>query len=165
LRGSGWLALSILIAALFATPIQLVSRLRDRELAPVVKSSALRRALGITAAWLALLHGLLAYAGPLQARIGAAFTTSHLVAGATALGVLLLLLLTSFGRVLRALRLRYWKELHRLAYVAAVLALQHLLLSPSAPRRLVLAVAAILALGLALRLLAVRWHEPAPEQR
>jgi DMSO/TMAO reductase YedYZ heme-binding membrane subunit len=63
--------------------------------------------------------------------------------------LLLVLLATSFARVIALLRLRFFRELHRLAYVAPLLVLQHVLLAPFAPRSLALAlVAATFVLGL-----------------
>jgi DMSO/TMAO reductase YedYZ heme-binding membrane subunit len=67
--------------------------------------------------------------------------------------VLFVLAVTSFPAITRAARVRLWKHLHRLAYAAVLLALHHVLLSPFAPRAVVLAVfGAIAAFGM-LRLL------------
>jgi DMSO/TMAO reductase YedYZ heme-binding membrane subunit len=70
--------------------------------------------------------------------------------------------------VIALLRLRGWKQLHRLAYVAALLVLQHMLLSPFASRTgtLLLLGAGLLLVALKL-LIAVqtrrgRWR-PTPE--
>src|SRR5690606_12809591 len=59
LRASGWLASSALLLALSATPIARASSLAlRRPLGPLI--AALRRALGVSAAALATLHGALA---------------------------------------------------------------------------------------------------------
>jgi sulfoxide reductase heme-binding subunit YedZ len=73
------------------------------------------------------------------------FGWPHLRAGLLALCVLVALLLSSFPSLVRLLGLRTWKELHRLAYVAALLVLQHVLLAPFAPRATVLLLFALAA--------------------
>lgn len=155
-RGTGWLACFGLFASLCVTPVARVARRvwpRSRRLswAPV-----LRRALGMSAAWLAVLHAIASIKGPLQGDVAAVLDTTHLLAGLSALAVLLVLLLTSFDGVIQLLRLRYFKPLHRLAFAAALLTLQHLALSPSCPRWLVLALGGVLVAGIALRLLLAR---------
>jgi DMSO/TMAO reductase YedYZ heme-binding membrane subunit len=77
--------------------------------------------------------------------------SAQLIAGLSALAVLTLLLLTSFAAVITRLRLRYWKELHRLSYAAALLVAQHVLLAPFAGRWLALALLAAVAALLAVR--------------
>jgi DMSO/TMAO reductase YedYZ heme-binding membrane subunit len=63
------------------------------------------------------------------------------------------MLATSFPPLVRRLRVRLWKPLHRLGYLVAILALDHVLLSPFAPRAITLALFALFfAFGL-LRLL------------
>lgn len=147
-RGSGWLACILLLLALAVTAVDRVFTMRWPLPAPV-----LRRALGMGAAWLACAHALVALIGRLQGKWHVVLESAQLIAGLTALGVLVLLLLTSFEAVIRASRLRAWKELHRLAYVAALLVAQHVLLGPFAARRLALALLLAIAALLALRLL------------
>jgi DMSO/TMAO reductase YedYZ heme-binding membrane subunit len=105
------------------------------------------------AARLALAHALVVLTGPLEGNYAIMFDRPHRASGLLALAVLLLLLLTSFDTVIQRLHLRYWKPLHRLAFAAALLVLQHLALSPSCPRWLVLSVAGTLVVGLGLRAL------------
>lgn len=151
-RGTGWAALSFLLASLCVTPLDVIStHLRGGK--GLAAARVARRALGMTAAWLGLLHAACMVSGPLGDSLGdslgAMLYSSQLLAGLTTLGVLCALLLTSFGRVVRALRLQTWRELHRLSYVAAALALQHVLLSPFAPRTRTLALfGAVLLLSL-----------------
>ena len=147
-RGTGWIAFSALLLSLSVTPAgRIAARL---GLAPPPALPVLRRALGMASAWLALLHALLSLAGTLGWNWNALWTWPHLRAGVSALLLLCVLLLTSFARVIAALRLRFWRELHRLAYVAPLLVLQHVLLSPFGSRGLALGlVAAACALGLA----------------
>ncbi len=149
-RGTGWVALGALLLSLCMTPLgRIGSRLSGRA-KPAADLALARRALGITAAWLALGHACLSLALDLHGNLAALLAWPHLRAGLAALCVLLVLLLTSFGALIARLRLRFWKELHRLAYVAALLALQHVLLSPFAPRTLTLVLfGAAFLLGLA----------------
>jgi sulfoxide reductase heme-binding subunit YedZ len=147
-RGSGWLACAMLLLALAVTAVDRVFRPRWPLPAPV-----LRRALGMGAAWLACVHALIALIGRLQGKWHVVLESAQLIAGLTALAVLVLLLLTSFDAVIRASKLRAWKELHRLAYAAALLVAQHVLLGPFASRRLALGLLLAIAALLALRLL------------
>jgi len=151
-RASGWLACSTLLLSLAVTPADALARALGRRIHGPFPLPVLRRALGMEAAWLALLHALVGFFGPLRGSAQAVFGSTHLLAGAGALGVLLLLLLTSFAGVVVRLRLRYFKPLHRLAYAAGFLVLQHVLLSPFASRRLAVGALALLCLLLCLRL-------------
>lgn len=80
----------------------------------------------------------------------------HLRAGTAALLVLLFLGATSFPRLVRSLRIRHWKPLHRAVYLAALLVLLHALTSPRAPRWVVLGLASSLALLASIRV--SRWR-------
>ncbi len=146
-RASGWCALAALSGALCASPIgRVIARVRGGA-EPYV--SALRRALGITAAASATLHGALALSTYLRDALDRVLELSWIRAGVLAWLVLAALWITSYPAAVRALRVRLWKPLHRLAYVAALFALQHTLLAPLAPRTWVLAVfGAVLAIGL-----------------
>jgi len=152
-RGSGWIALCALLLSLCVTPLARALARLQRSVAASPSVALTRRALGMTAAWLASLHALVALAGTLRGDLAAVPSSAHLRAGLTALAILLVLLLTSFSRVVAGLRLRFWKELHRLAYPAGLFALQHVLLSPFAPRALTLAVFGAALLVSLLRLL------------
>jgi DMSO/TMAO reductase YedYZ heme-binding membrane subunit len=135
-RGTGWVALVALLLSLSCTP---VARLAARFGYDRIRALGIaRRALGMASAWLALLHAGLALATSLQWNFTALLHWPHLRAGLTALGLLLVLLATSFSTIVVRLRLAFFKELHRLGYVAALLAMQHMLLSPFAPRTLTL---------------------------
>lgn len=144
-RAFGYAALVLLSASLCVSP-----------LARWLPAGArLRRALGLLAACTALMHVELAiWSSPLSLAEQLADPTLRFGAGAFL--VLVLLALTSFPRLVALLRLRSWKELHRLAYVAWCSALVHSLLAPYAWLR-GLGVIAVLVLGLApLRL----WARP-----
>jgi DMSO/TMAO reductase YedYZ heme-binding membrane subunit len=148
-RGTGWTAAGALMLALCASPIgRVLVRLRpDWRVGPWV--SALRRAFGIAAAILALLHAATVLGGYLRDAWAAVLSFSYLRAGLEALVLLSLMLITSFPPLVRLLRIRLWKPLHRLGYVTALLVLQHLTLSPFAPRALTLALfATLLVIGL-----------------
>jgi DMSO/TMAO reductase YedYZ heme-binding membrane subunit len=147
-RETGWVAFCTLLLSLSVTPLARIARRVRGTAAP--GAALLRRALGMTAAWLALLHALLSVSGTLAGNFTAVWSWPHLRAGLTALIVLLLLLLTSYAPVIALLRVRFFRELHRLAYVAPLLVLQHVLLAPFAPRSLAFGlVLATCVLGLA----------------
>ncbi len=154
-RGTGWTAVGALALSLSATPVgRLLGRLQPPERvrrAPSV--AAFRRAFGIAAAVLALLHAASVMRGYLLWDWAALLAFSYLRVGVVALVMLCVLLASSFAPVVRGLRVRLWKPLHRLAYGVALLVLEHLLLAPFAPRAVTLALfAVVLAFGL-LRLL------------
>jgi DMSO/TMAO reductase YedYZ heme-binding membrane subunit len=145
-RVFGWNALLALCAALCVTPINRL--LRSGGSGAETWSRELRRGLGIAAASAGLVHASLAFAAVPGTRPGW-LDSAQLRAGAAALLILTLLLVTSFRSIVRMLRLRSWKELHRLAYVALPLALLHVLHGPFVQVRSVLLLAGItLAVGL-----------------
>lgn len=125
-RASGVLALVALVLALAATPVA-------DSLGAVAATAmrAARRWVGIAAAVAAALHAAIAlptYLDPLS--LGPIAALPWLRHGALALGILLALLITSFAGPRRALRIRAWSALHRLVYVAALLAALHALAVP-----------------------------------
>jgi DMSO/TMAO reductase YedYZ heme-binding membrane subunit len=143
-RATGWGALSLLALSLSITPI--------RRLAPRLPIGPWRRTLGVTGALAGLAHaaiGAVRYAGLSLATLDALPWLRH---GALAALVLLPLLLTSFAPITRALSVRAWKALHLAAYAATPLALLHALESPGSDLRAVQALAAMVGLGLVLRL-------------
>lgn len=121
-RFSGWVASIGLAFGLALRPLSKISQLRGL--------SAWRRAIGICTAIAASAHVSLSLLGPLDGAWNAVLTWPHLQAGALAFAILTLLFITSFPRVVRALRLRHWKVLHRLVYAAALFVVAHLMLSP-----------------------------------
>lgn len=157
-RSSGWVALAFLLLALSASPVKRgLEAWRGRSLEHRV--GPLRRALGISAAALASIHALVALKTYLDGAFGSVLSHPWLRAGVLALAVLIALWVTSYPRLVRSLRVKLWKPLHRLAFVAGLLAFQHVMLSPFAPRGWTLAVfGAAAVLGL-LRLI------PAPPRR
>ena len=124
-----------------------------RELfAPAPRIAPLRRTLGVTGALAGLAHGAIGavrYAGLSLATLDAIPWLRH---GALAALALVPLLLTSFAPITRALWVRAWKALHLAAYAATPLALLHALEAPGSDLRAVLALAALVGLGLAVRL-------------
>lgn len=149
-RWSGWLAVLCLACALCVSPLGRVL-LRLSNHAPT-QVAALRRRVGMTAAVLAWLHsgvGAVSLYDGVHGTLSWLWDTPHVRAGFAALILLFVLFLTSFPALVKRLRLRAWKELHRLAYVAFACAVQHMLLSPFAPRAWVVSlVAATLTIGL-----------------
>lgn len=153
-QATGYSALAALLLSLSMTPIRhLAVRLGRSSAAAYLP--ALRRSLGITAATFALAHAALALSTYLWNSWPTVINEPFLRAGLVTLAILTALLATSFPRIVRLLRIRLWKPLHRLAYIAGIFAFQHLLLAPFADRRLVVVIfAAALALQ-SLRLLAL----------
>ena len=153
IRATGYAALVALCLALSMSPlgrvlVRVPGLANARLLAP-----ALRRSYGISSACLALLHAALVLNTYLADDLLILDTLPFARAGLVALLILSLLLLTSFPRLVGLLRIQLWKHLHRLAYVAALLVFQHMMLSPFAPRAQTLAIfAALVAVG-TLRLL------------
>lgn len=154
-RGTGWVALAALALALCATPVARLSSWLGR--APrAADVTRWRRALGVTSAAVAALHATITLGTYLDGSWEIVPDWPYLRAGLAALLILLSLWITSYPRVVRALGLKLWKELHRLAYVAGLLVLQHVWLGPFGDRALALAVAAVVVgVGL-LRLLPTR---------
>ena len=104
----GWVAAAALVGTLGAS---LVKRARPW-----------RRALGITTACLASAHVVAAFVGPLARAWSVAWTWPRYRAGVVAFAILIALLATSFPN---RLRVREWKALHRLVYVAAAMVVLH----------------------------------------
>jgi sulfoxide reductase heme-binding subunit YedZ len=128
-RAFGLISLCFLSLALCVSPLARLARALHRPFGGHV--SNLRRASGLAAASGALLHAACAVTqSPL--RWSEQFEEASLRWGIGALLVLCALALTSFGAVLRRLRLSTWKELHRLAYAAFGCAVLHALLMPFA---------------------------------
>jgi sulfoxide reductase heme-binding subunit YedZ len=162
-RATGGTALALLLASLATSPI-----------APwatppwAVALRSVRRTLGITAALVAVLHScfaLPAYLDPLV--LGPVLALPWLRHGAIALGVLLPLAVTSFPALQRALRVRAWSALHRLVYLAAILASLHALAVPFGSTWLGLVaciVTGILLLARPLALFAKRRPSPAHDE-
>jgi len=148
-RGSGWVACGALLISLAGTAVGRLAWARSWAIpAPVW-----RRAFGMAAAWLGGVHALAALLGRLDGQASAVLQSAQLIAGLSALAVLALLLLTSFEAVIKRVRLRYWKELHRLSYAAALLVAQHVLLAPFGGRRLALGLLAAVVALIAVRVL------------
>ena len=122
-RALGLLSLTYLGVTLCVSPLARLLR--------VGPASNLRRALGLAAAASALLHATCAvWQSPL--RLAEQYEEPGLRWGMGALLVLCALAVTSFGVVLRRLRLSTWKELHRLAYAAFGCGVLHALSMPFA---------------------------------
>jgi len=149
---SGYASLLLLLASLAVAPVLKVSELLRFPLQRAA-ASAFRRRAGISAALLALVHAALALSTYLRDSWDAVLDWSFTRAGLASLIVLALLLGTSFPWAVSLLRLKLWKELHRLAYVAGAFAVLHVLQAPFAPSwRAIAVLSGFLAL-MALRLL------------
>jgi DMSO/TMAO reductase YedYZ heme-binding membrane subunit len=89
-----------------------------------------RRAIGVSAAYFAVLHGAVALWGQLGGPGQLVYLPSlfkwSLLGGAIALIILLAMALTSFDRVIKFMTFRRWKWLHRLVYMGGILAVLHI---------------------------------------
>lgn len=89
-----------------------------------------RRAIGVSAAYFALLHGSIALWGQLGGIIELALLPDlfkwSLAAGAFGLLVLLIMAATSLDKVVTFMTYKRWKLLHRLVYVAWILVVLHI---------------------------------------
>ena len=149
IRGSAWCAIVALGLALCATPVgRVLVRLKRTTPARVTR---VRRALGITTAALATLHGTLALFTYLRGSWMHLLDLAWLRSGVIALVILVALWVTSYPIVVKRAKVRLWKPLHRLAYVAFALAVHHAMTSPFAPRAWVLSLAAVVAVVALLR--------------
>ena len=159
-RASGWLACGALLLSLTMSPLgRLVVRLSSGRVR-MGAFIAYRRAFGIVSAAAASIHAVAVLGTYLWNSWAAVIDRAYLRSGLLAWIILLVLLATSFPRLNRALELRGWKELHRLAYVAGALALHHLLLSPFASRSWTLGL-----FGFCLLLAPLRWlGKPGPSK-
>lgn len=173
----GWLLTASLLGTLGANPIEAIIRfLGDWTLRLLLLTLAatplrrltgwawplrLRRLLGLFAFFYAVLH-LLAYAVLDQffdwTAIGEdIIKRPYITMGMLAFLLLLPLAFTSSQAAMRRLG-RRWKQLHRLIYPAAILAIIHFTLMVKADLREPLIYAAILAILLGLRILPARYR-------
>jgi DMSO/TMAO reductase YedYZ heme-binding membrane subunit len=88
-----------------------------------------RRALGVSAAYFAILHATVAFFGQSGGFGGIGLLPTRfrwsLLLGAIALLVLTLMAATSFDRAIRKLTFKRWKWLHRVGYIAGILVIVH----------------------------------------
>lgn len=120
----GLLCLIYWYVALIISPLGYVigkRRVRHMEFA--------RRAIGVSAFYFALLHGVVALWGQLGGFDQLQFLPSlfqwSLAGGAAALVILGLMALTSFDSVVKRMTYRRWKWLHRFVYTAWILVVIH----------------------------------------
>jgi sulfoxide reductase heme-binding subunit YedZ len=148
---TGKAALWLLVLSLAATPVNTVFGFR-----PALK---VRRALGLYAFFYVLLHFLiftgLDYLFDPALILGAIFEKRFALAGLGAFLLLLPLAITSTKGWMKRLG-KSWKQLHRLVYLAALLAITHYIWSVKSDIRQPLAFGAAVLLLLVARLPAVR---------
>ena len=89
-----------------------------------------RRAIGVSAFYFALLHASIALFGQLGGISEIQYLPDlfkwSLLGGAIALFILALMAATSFDKVIKFMRFRNWKWLHRLVYTAGVMVILHI---------------------------------------
>lgn len=130
LQWTGYGSLAYLVAS------QLLHPLARFEVVDAGMQVYARRKLGVTAAALATLHFLICVTGYLRLNlVSEADDSPWLQSGLAAWIILMALWLTSYPSFTKKLRLRLWKPLHRLTYLALLLSLIHLFLSPWATHR------------------------------
>ncbi|MCA9796915.1 MAG: ferric reductase-like transmembrane domain-containing protein [Candidatus Eremiobacteraeota bacterium] len=145
-RWTGYGSLSLLLLSLAMRPAA--------ELGLVSPASRVRwrREFGIGAAGLATIHLVLVQSGFLQGQFWFFLAdTAWLQVGAAALVVLWCLWFTSYPVLVRAVKLKNWVALHRLAYLAGLLAVIHASLCPWSDPRLILALGMFFAICMAWR--------------
>lgn len=121
----GLVAIALWYLVLTVSPIgYVVGKQRIRHL------SFARRALGVSAAYFALLHFGVALwgqlGGPSQLQYLPSLFKWSLAGGGVALIVLLLMAVTSFDKVIKFMTFRRWKWLHRLGYIGGILVVIHI---------------------------------------
>ncbi len=121
----GLLCIVYWYVALIISPLGYVigkQRLRHIEFA--------RRAIGVSAFYFALLHAAVALWGQLGGLSQLSYLPSlfqwSLAGGAVSLGILFIMAITSFDKVIKIMTFRYWKWVHRFVYVGGVLAILHI---------------------------------------
>lgn len=91
-----------------------------------------RRALGVSVFYFALLHAIISFFGQLGGFTGLPYLDSSVIAsllfGLLGITILFLLAVTSFDAVVRKMKFRKWKLLHRFVYLAGFAVLIHAML-------------------------------------
>ncbi|HYH75288.1 MAG TPA: ferric reductase-like transmembrane domain-containing protein [Candidatus Saccharimonadales bacterium] len=121
----GVISIAFLYAALLISPLSKL--FAGRTWMPHVLFA--RRAIGVSAAYFAVLHAAVAFWGQTGGWAGIQLLPQTFVwslgMGAVALCVLLLMAATSFDKVIRFMTFRRWKWLHRLIYAGGILIILH----------------------------------------
>lgn len=148
---TGRAALTLLVLSLACTPLNII--FGWKQLLP------LRRTLGLYAFVYATLHGFIFvgidYAFDLELILEAILRKPYAIAGLSAFSILVPLALTSNRWSVRKLG-KKWKFLHRLAYLAAIVAVVHFLWLVKQAYTRPLIYAAVLAVLLAIRVRPVK---------
>lgn len=149
IRTTGTLALVFLLLSLCVTPLRKITGLNY--------FSHFRRMLGLYAFFYGCVHLSLYFVFDRSLSFSSAiqdvFHRRFIFFGMTALLAMLPLAITSTNKMIKRLGARRWKQLHRLAYVAAIAAVVHYYMLVKADVRLPLAFAAILTLLLVARVI------------
>ena len=144
IRETGLLAFGLFGASLLCTPIRNLAKRMGR---PSPNLLPWRRSLGLTAAFVGVLHMLVSYRLHIgDAPIFGAWFQPYAQAGAAALVLLGILSMTSFPTLNKRLKIRHWKTLHRLVFVIFFLLLLHIVLGPHLPSGYMLGLLFILAM-------------------
>jgi len=157
-----WLALAILVAALVIGPLLKIEPNLPGK--PLLRDA--RRLLGVSAAVFATLHVGISYVALFHAANPFSLASVYQKAfglGVVALVVLLAMAFTSFDRAFMGMGI-WWFRLHRLVYVALLLAVMHAFMvgshASSAPALLFIGWVAVLLLGMHITVVARRGVQP-----
>jgi sulfoxide reductase heme-binding subunit YedZ len=151
-RGFGYAALISFALSFSVTPLNRLLLLFKYKTIPVFML-AFRRALGISAACFALIHAGLVLYLQLEGNWGALIHIPFYRAGLLALIMLLILLTTSYPRVLKLFRIKLWRHLHKLVYIIGFILLQHIWLSTFIPNWVIIMAPCVFLILILLRLL------------
>ena len=154
-RISGYGAFGLLAATLLVTPLVRAAKCFGYVL-PKEDAVTISKRLGLASGLMAIAHSAIALYSYLGLDLTATIYRPFLRSGVLALGILALLMVTSSARLVSMIRFDLWKPLHRLVYVAALLVVHHMLLSPFAPRQLTLILFTAVSALMLLRFLPMR---------
>lgn len=119
-----------------------------------------RRAIGVSAAYFALLHGALALWGQLGGISGINLLPDRfafaLFLGAIGVAILLVMAATSFNAVIAFMTPRRWKMLHRLGYIGGMAVLVHIWMIGTHANYLNLQITVLILIGVLLALESIR---------
>ncbi len=124
----GFVSILLLYVALLASPLtKVLPNLGFKE-----QYKHARRAIGVLSFYYALLHVYITFYKQLNGFPGIKYYNSKyslsLLLGTIALGILLILTITSLDWAVRTLRFKYWKLLHRIVYMAGIAIVVHVIL-------------------------------------
>lgn len=124
----GFVSLFLLYAAIVISPLTKVfPRLPGKD--AIIHA---RRAIGVSAFYYAALHIYITFFDQLNGFTGIGYYDAtygwSILLGLFAFGILFMMAITSFDRVVAKLSYKYWKRMHRVVYAASFALLAHVIL-------------------------------------